>query len=116
MAIDGNDFVQSPGTRAMIEDDIAYGIAAQCIVAVIDVGRASAEAHMANDNVVGVDFEGFAGNADAVARRALSGYGQVRSPNVYGRFQMNNAGHVEYNDAGSALFTGPTKRAFARVV
>ena len=97
----------------MVQNDVAYRIASQGVVAVIYVGRSSAEAHVSNDDVVGVDFKSFTGNTDAVSGGALSGYGQVGCSDVYGCFKMNDSGYIKYDNAGSALFTGPAKGSFA---
>src|SRR5205823_9091221 len=60
-------FVRSPACRAMIDDEIADGVSTQRVVAVADVHIRAAEAQIADDDVVRLDFDGVPRDADAVA-------------------------------------------------
>ena len=100
----------------MIDNDIADRLAAEAIVAVLDVGRSAAETHVANRHVMRVDVRGAIGNAHAIARSGLTGNGDVWGANVQRPFQMNHARHVEYNNPRTRRFTRFAKRTGTFVI
>src|SRR5262245_27139242 len=83
----------------MVDDDIADGVSAQGVVAVGNVGFAAAEAQVANDDVMRVDADSGAANADAVAGRRLTGDGDVGGADTNTILEMNDAGDIEDDDA-----------------
>ena len=55
VAVHRHVLVAAPAARAMVDDDIAYTVATESVVTEHHVGIVAAEAHVAYDDVVGVD-------------------------------------------------------------
>ena len=63
-----------------------------------------------------IDLERLTSNDDTFARCRLSGNRDIRSTNIDGRLQANDAADIEHHDTGTALFAGPTERTRTVVV
>ena len=84
VAIERDVLVQTPLARAVVNHDVSNGVAAEGVLAVGDQRLAAAEAHVAHDDVVGVDLERLTSDDDAVAGCRLSGNGDIGSADVDG--------------------------------
>ena len=100
----------------MIQDDILVVTAPNAVFAVglsiLDIGLApvafvsKAEAHKADNHIVGVDVGGVVLDADAVSGGRLAGNGDVSLGNLEVRRQLDGTGHVKDNGAGAAGLDG----------
>ena len=116
VAIERDVLVESPLARAMVNHDVAHGVATERVLAVGHLRLAATEAHVAHDDVVRIHLERLASNDDAVAGSRLSGYSNIRSAHVDGRLQTDDTADVEHHDAGTTLLAGPAERARTVVV
>ena len=73
----------------MVNHDVAHGVATEGVLTVSDQRLAAAEAHVAHDDVVGLDLERLTGNDDTLAGSGLSGNGDIRSAHIDRRLQKN---------------------------
>ena len=77
----GEAFVDGPADRAVVDDEVLVVEASETVpavgIALGDILIAEPEAHIAYDDVVGLNGHGIVGNADAVAGSRLSGDGDV---------------------------------------
>src|SRR5262249_51943847 len=103
--------VQAPAGRDVVDDDVPDRVAAQGVVAVGYVRLAAAEAEMPYHHVVGVHLEGGPADADAVAGGRLAGDRDVRGANADAVLQVDDAGHVEHDDAGADGVAGLAERS-----
>ena len=104
VAIERNVLVQSPLARAVVDHDVAHGIAAERILAMLYTRFSTTETHVTNDDIVCIDGKRFSCNADTIARGCLSGYSDIWSSNIDGRFQSDDTSNVEdYNSRTTGL-------------
>ena len=116
VAVERDVLVQTPGARAVVDHDVAHGVATKRVLAVPRHRLATAETHVADDYVVRIDLERLTGDADTITRSRLTGNCNIRCANDDGRLQADDTRHVEDDDAGATLLTGPAERALAAVV
>ena len=116
VAVERDVLVAAPFARAVVNHDVAHGVAAEGVLAVGYQRLTATEAHVAHDNVVCVHLERLTGNADTLTGSRLSGNSNIRSAHVDGRLQADDARHVEHHDSCTALLTSPAERAGAVVV
>ena len=104
MTIERNVLVQSPLTRTVVDHNISYGITAKRILTMLHTRFTTAETHVTNDDIVCIDGKRFSCNADTIARGCLSGYSDIWSSNIDGRFQSDDTSNVEdYNSRTTGL-------------
>ena len=116
VGIEGGGFVNAPAHGAVIQDDILVVAAPNAVFAVglvtADIGLApvafisKAEAHKADNHIVGVDVGRVVLDADAVSGGRLAGDGDISLGNLEIRGQFNGPSHVKDNGAGAAGLDG----------
>src|SRR5690606_19308274 len=125
-AIDREILVQPPACRDVVDNDVAGlwiaevvavgAVAAEGVIAAIDVDQATAKAHVADDNVVDVDTDRFAGDGDAVARGGLPGNGQVGIGDAQLAIEIDLPGDIEHHGTGPVGRRGSTEASRPGVV
>ena len=104
----------------MVDDDIAVAPSPESIRTVGLTARQGLIAHAATDethnHIVGIEHERMVLQTDAVARRRLSGNGQITFLYFQLALQFDDAAHGKHNGARPLLFHGPAERAFRTVV
>ena len=103
----------------MVDDDIAKVVAMRVAVhgvVLCFLLVAHATANKAYDDVAGINIKGVVLQADAIAGSSLSQDGDVAIIDFQRTFQLNDARHVEYDDACATGLAGCTQRAGAGVV
>ena len=103
----------------MVDDDIAKVVAMRIAVhgvVLCFLLVAHATANKAYDDVAGINIKGVVLQADAIAGSSLSQDGDVAIVDFQRTFQLNDARHVEYDDACATGLTGCTQRTGAGVV
>src|SRR6185437_10221347 len=116
MAIHRKVLIQSPTGGSMVDDDIPYRVATECVVTTSDIRLAAAKPHIAYDHVMSVDPEGFPGHTDTVARGGLTFDGDIRCTDDDRAMQMDDTRYIENDDARPTLLAGPAKRTGTRIV
>ena len=115
VVVERGAFVHRPAHRAVVEDDVGV-VAAPDAVFLAGHLVAQAEAHEADDHVVGVVLDAVVGQADAVARRRLAGDGDVALGDGQAALELDDAGHVEDDGPGAGLTEGVAERSLVVVV
>ena len=95
----------------MVDDDVGDRVSPQGVVADLEV--AAAEPQVADDDVVGVDVDALAPDADAVAGGGLAGEGEERVLDVQRAFERDQAGDAEDDDARALGLDGGPEAARA---
>ena len=73
------------------------------LCAAFQFGVATPKAHVAHNHIVGLNGEGVIANADPIARRGLSGNGQVAVFHFQRLLQRNGAGNGKHDGARAFL-------------
>src|SRR5262245_33582038 len=97
MPIERKIFVEAPACRAMIHNDTAYRVTTKCVVAPSEF--ATAKAHIAHDDIVGVDFSGFTANANAIAGSGLTSDCNERVIYRKSICERDDSGNTKHNNA-----------------
>ena len=100
----------------MVNHDIPHGISSERVVTVMYFRLAAAETHVTHNDIVRIHPEGLPCYADSVSRSGLSGNGHIRSADNDGRFQLDDARHIEHNDTRPTGFASLTERSGATVI
>ena len=115
VAIEGGTLVRAPAHAAMVYDDILVVAPPDGIALVLPL-VAHAAAQEADDDIVGFDHQRIVLQANAVAGGCLPGNGHVAFLYLQVALQLDDARHVEHDDARPALLHPGTQRARAAVV
>lgn len=77
---------------------------------------ATTETHVTNDDIMGIDLERFARDADAVARCCLAGNGDIRSLHIDRSLETDDTRDIEYHDACSTCLTSLAEGTRAAII
>ena len=80
------------------------------------LGFSPAKTHVTYYNIMRVHPERFACNANSVSRCSLTRNRHIRSTHDNRRFQTNDTGYIEHNDAGTSRFTSFAERSGTTVI
>ena len=101
VGIERGTFVGTPGDGAVVDDDVVAETSAEGIGSVGLLGRerpvAHAETHISDDDIAARYRYRIAGHTDSVARRALSGDGQVAARDVQAAVELYRTRYLEKN-------------------
>src|SRR5690554_5702664 len=109
-------FVQPPGSRYMIQNDVANGVTTYGVIPAQHIGLSSTQAQMANNYIVGFNIHCFPCNHHPVAGSGLTGDGDVGRPNNQRILKLNDPRYIENHNTGTTCFTSFSKRAGTIIV
>ena len=116
MAVERDILIQTKLARAVVNHDVTYRITTERILTIPYMGITTAETHVANDDIMGINLERFTRNHHALTRSCLSGDGDIRSTDNDWSLQYNISRYIEDNDAGTTLFASPTERTRTSII
>jgi hypothetical protein len=115
VAVKRQVFIHAPAGRAMVDDHLALGIAADVVAALPSLGLAAAYAEVPQDDVVRVDIDRGIGQTNAVAGGGLSRDRDVGILDVDVAGELDDARDAEDDDPRALGFDGGAEAARAVV-
>ena len=109
VTVERDVLIQTKLARAVVNHDVTNRITAERILTIPYMGITTAETHVANDDIMGINLERFTRNHHALTWSSLSGDGDIRSTDDDWSLQYNISRYVEDDDAGTTLFASPTE-------